>query len=588
LAQAHCGSSKHERPLRNRCRLPDQPRVQSVVQPDLQPMGLGIEAYGGLGLSDHSGKVSSRRLGISSPCPATTSDAKSIAPDATTACTVRVWREQWKQLALQAWSGESDAARDMHNLRAFTQPQVEELRVAHVTALSERKTSEQQLWNSLTLVRKRVQALGQNIQFAPKTDDVWRMVQAVERDIQIFAEQERQQSEELLVSECSLESGLHASLARFEGWCELPSASVRSREVSSRLGRSSSCSRLTDMSAPRRGGDCPVRDEPEGVATIRDQVEKIVSILEKEGGPTGGWDHEDHEEFLRVFRKLRQGRPVPADFLAEVQAALPHIAHERLVAHTNWLDTYNANQKEKRSLLERWRDLREQRGGEVVSTNMPSEDEDKELTAAEARQDRGQCARRKELEQRWRTELKQKVVDWKAERLEQHSCQEEQRRQRAEVDRKRKEKERSKGGVEKRLALEAFREQKAAEAVAIHRGCVAASRRALSCQDRRRIAARSASACQRQASMRQASTPSAHSRFDPPARPSALYAHVESRLHRETSATFSRERSILEDSEARSAVETHSKYGVVPGSFAHQGVVRTTRALPAWRGQFGA
>ncbi|CAE8679082.1 unnamed protein product, partial [Polarella glacialis] len=141
-------------------------------------------------------------------------------------------------------------------------------------------------------------------------------------------------------------------------------------------------------------------------------------------------------------------------------------------------------------------------------------------------------------------------------------------------------------------ALEAFRtQQREEEEQLAARMATAKAEQRLSEEDKTRIAERNEAMVRqkelqrrRREEQQQRSTQS----FQPPTRagPSA-YAHVHSKLQGHTEAYVDRARDFL-DSEEQQRAGAASKYGVVPGNFAHQGIVRTLRASPSWRPGFGS
>jgi len=514
--------------------------------------------------------------------------------------TVGAWREQWRQLGLQAWSAESDGRRDMQNQRALGQEQVEDLRVVLRNGDEDFKAWEQQLWSGLSQVRKRVRALGPNLQFAPARGDVQRMVQGAKHDLGVFAEQARQQYDELAKLECTLQDTLEAALVRFEGWCSQESSLRRSRDTAKKASvvRPPSCSRARGSRESLDGSLAAegkaVDKELEG---MHEQLDKLVADIAEDGGTTGGWSNDDHDAFLRVLRKFK--RRTGADFFAEIQQLLPNKSHEDLVVHVAWLTTYEERQRTKKQLVEKWRGIRA-----VSGVRSASAEPCRQRALSAAQEERREQASLRDRVRKEQIERRKLVEDWRCAReAEQRAQQEEQRQNQVQIQ-VREAQERRRQSESKRQAVAAFQERRAAEKSALRPATPggacspAAAGGPLSSEDKQRIAKRNAELLERKAAQVQQRRNSgqrgfgsdSQSSFDPPSRSrsssaSAAYQHVESRVQSHTQAYVEKSRDLREDMAA--AAGPPSKYDVMPGNFAHQGVVRTVRACPSWRGQFG-
>lgn len=520
--------------------------------------------------------------GISVSGPSSTPPAAASVSKADVPRTVNAWREQWRQLSLQSWSAESDGRREIQNPRSLSQDQLEELRSASRKADCEFKAWEQELFGGLSKVRKRVQALARNIHFAPKQGDSRRMVQGAEHDLRVFAEQARQQEDDLAALECSLQDTLEASLARFEGWCSQESPLRRPQEKSSKASRPPSCSRPSHPSAGK---------EAKEVDSMHEQLDRLEADIAADGGSTGGWSHDDHDTFLRVFRKFK--RKTGVEFIAETQQLLPHKRHEDLIAHVSWMALDDDRQLQKRQLVEKWRCMKA-----LAATRQASMEPKQELNAAAAKKEKQQRACSRERVQKGREEQRQRVTEWRRARDEEQAAQQAQEQHRQEQAKESDARERRLQADKKRQAVERMREQRAADEALACRprssatgspSSVSSAARPVAAEDRRRIAERNAALLQKRASLVQAKQAHSDSQcFEPPPRASsagAQFRHVESRLEEHTKAFVDRSRELREDSSIASVSD--SKYNAMPGNFAHQGVVRTMRRSASWRPHFG-
>jgi len=503
--------------------------------------------------------------------------------------TVNAWREQWKQLGLQAWSAESDGRRETQNPRSLSTEQLEELRSTLRSGETDFGVWEKELWAGLTKVRKRVHVLARNMHFAPHHGDVRRMVQCAEHDLRIFAEQTRQEEDELAALECSLEDTLESSLARFEGWCSQDSSLRRPPENMSKPSRPPSCSRLPQTS--KGGGPSKATQE---LDSMHEELDKLTAEITADGGSTGGWSSDDHDTFLRVFHKFK--RKTGVEFIAEVQQLLPEKQHEDLVEHVRWLLLYEDRQLQKRQFVEKWRCMRAAASAKEASAAAKQE----QLTAAAARDEKRQRASSRERVQKDLSQRKQQVAEWRNARSDEHRIQREVQQRHSEEAKERESQQRQQQQEQRRKAIAASKEQRAAEEAIMgrptpsgrgHRNSASpasAVSRPVAAEDKKRIAERNAALLQRRASLVQAKRDD-EERFEPPPRASSVSAalrNVESRLEEHTKAYIDRSREI---SEEQSTVGFNaSKYGVVPGNFAHQGLVRTMRAPASWRPNFGA
>lgn len=509
-----------------------------------------------------------------------------VVPD--TGCSVATWREVRKQLAVQAWASESDARREvqLQSQRSVGKEQAAELRACWECSESERKVWEQDLWSGLGRLRKRVAALGANMRFVTSAEDLRNMVSTTERELQLYAEQARQQFDDLTLEESGLEESLKASLTRFEGWCAQESAGLRPRSCSRTAAAATSSS-----SAPKQRAHRPSRPgvaeaaADHGMAEIRERLDQLATAIDA-GGMMGGWQADDHEAFMRLLTG-RFKRRATQEFLVEAENLLPHLSHEALVAHVKWLTDHEIHQAERRQLLERWRALKE------ANRARPASEAPARSTAKEAHLERQQYAQKRQQELSEREEQRQRVEAWRK-RKEEEQKEKEERQQRSQKAMQEKAAATRRQQEATQQELETFkrhREEAEAQLRAAAEATKAAAnaQRRLSQEDKVRIAERNqALLLQREAKLRdlQERRSSAQA-FEPPSRATGnAYCHVESRLQSHTEAFVEKSRE-LQENEAAEKAALDSKYGVVPGNFAHQGIIRTVRTSPSWRRGFG-
>lgn len=375
----------------------------------------------------------------------------------------------------------------------------------------------------------------------------------------------RQERESLAAEESSLDSAMRAALQRFEGWCA--SAPSRPRSPPSRAAaRAPSCARARSEGAGRA---------EEVAGGVKELVKALSAKVEADGGNTGGWPEDDHSLFLRAMSKFK--RRAGDGLMAELEQLLPHRMHEDLVAHVNWFQQFEHTQLEKRHLLEQWRTARAAARARSAS-QVQVLDVRAEQPPPKSRRQQQEAAEMRRLVSEWR-ESENQAMRAKEEEL-QHQRQEALEREAL---------KRQQRQEQSRRDLEAFRARRQSEQMELQRlgergASLSAEDRRLTQEDRSRIARRNSELAERRSSQVQArKAQQDRQAFAPPPRTSTAYAQVGSRLQSHTETYVDRAR----ECRAEAAEAESSKYSVVPGSFAHQAVVRTVRACPGWRQGFG-
>lgn len=502
---------------------------------------------------------------------------EALPVDHSVARTAVAWREQWQQLRLREWSAKSDGQRELQKPRLLGQARLDEVRVEVQRNDDDRQAWEKELWCELRCVRKRVSAVASNVQFAASHGDVPRMVQAVDRELRLYGEAQRQQYDELAELQLSLEESLSSMLTRFEGWCEQGSNPQQACSEAPRFCKSPI--RSHSSPAVRSGRGRTDTGDAKESAALRAQVERLDAEDAASGGATGGWPSDDHDSFMHVFQKCRR-RPGP-DFLAAAETVLPGRTHEELVSHVAWLAAHEDRQDRRRALLERWRcersaaALRAAEGGEAPS-----------LTAREAQRERAQKSKEEQRQRQELADRKQQLADWRSEREHARSSAEEERQRREREAKSRAQERRQQEAEAKRQAVGDFKQLRAHEQRRAAERASSEPRTRTSPEDRRRIAERSASLLkQRRESATQRRAASCTS-FAPPSRTSA-YQDVESRVLGHAEAHAAKLAAARREEESAGSA-SGSKYGVVAGNFAHQGLMVNVRSCPSWRPGYGA
>lgn len=453
------------------------------------------------------------------------------------------WQQSRKQLALQAWSLESDLKREMTDR---SRQETNEFRSFAKKEVDSRKAWEEELWSDLRKLRKQLATLGNNVMTA-SAEDLRKMVSNMEHKLKVQSEQSRLEFEELCAEENHLEEALEASIARFEAWEDAPAA-CRSRPSSAPVQRK----------RERREGKG--RNPPRTAEALRGRVEEITQHLANTPR-YGGWRPADHDAFLRLLLGRFRGRPT-GEFLTEAQQLLPHLAHEQLVEHSKRLLEQDALQAERQSLLQQWRQEQQR----------PAKPQSLVVEAAK------ESAQKREADMKKRQSLaekKKQVEAWQKERAEAARAEQERLRE-VEEEERRKAQRKQEALQAKKEEMERWRQEKEllrkTEASAAQANATATlsgeqllrlrarSEQLLRTRERQR-AEKLAKTCQRQ-DLKHASE---------------AYSHVPGRLESSTQQYVLRQRSRPCDEEAWSC------RGVMPGNFAHQGLVRTLRTAPAWR-----
>jgi len=442
--------------------------------------------------------------------------------------TTAEWQERDQRFTSEIWSLESDVRQEVFNPRCMTRDQLAELKDENSQNAAQRDKWEEDLYTNLSMIRKRVKSLAQNMEVAP-ADQLKHLVIDVERQFDRFKRNQRQEYDAFAITESGLFETLGSMEERFEGWVQGPSGLCPPRPQSGAQSRESSQDDRPLSARSRCSQDQELND-------IKDRLEALEMDLQHEGGNTGNWPRDDHETFVRVIRKFK-GEATPQAFerLAEM---LPHLAHEALVNHVQWYTEYENRQKLKKRLLEMWRERRS------ILSHAPVEPQLEDLPKEEQAALREQRRLFEEQDRQVRAEKKRLIAEWKQARAEE----EERAMQRNERERHEallKEAQKRDQQLKQREVVETYRQarqidEEKKKAQQMHKARTA-QRRALSCEDKQRIQKRNAELFRKKLSG--VVEARAHMQdFGPPSRNPA-YNHIQSRLYDTTESYVQKIRS---------------------------------------------
>lgn len=408
----------------------------------------------------------------------------------------------------------------------------------------------QNIFGTLGKLRKRVAALRQNSIMTEQGDHLQVLSKGLERDLEVFKAQQRQEFHNLAFSEPDLEENLLTMGRRFQAWAEEPSFLLRlgadatpSTSSRSPLRKSSDGSQAPGQdNRPASEAPSPCRGawkEDAELQKIKAEIAEVDAEVQQSGGEHGGWSSRNHELFVRIFRMFKfQATPT---CYARLEERFPGVSEAELADHVRWFARSEAMQAKRRVLLARWRERR-------MELDKEAEPEDEKNLAAQRR-------KAEEKDQRQRAEQRRKVAEWRQNRAE-----EEQRalalQQSLEQEQARQEKERFRQQQKSvKETAEAYRRQRELERQAERqaergRARSASSQRNLSQEDRQRIAQRNLELLRKKLS--QAPPPRPRQESPVPHR-SRAYDHVESRLYGQTESFVQKITSKVEESSGASA-----------------------------------
>ncbi|XP_041643364.1 coiled-coil domain-containing protein 112 [Cheilinus undulatus] len=240
----------------------------------------------------------------------------------------------------------------------------------------------------------------------------------IEISINTLKEEQRSSFEELLKEERTCRQEITAYEKKIENW----SLAVQTNRP-----------KLNTTSTVKT--KLPDRDLPP-------EVRAVEVFLQKTGGQYGGWDHYDHQAFLKVWTK-HSGQPA---YKKEAKLYLPGKTMEQIEEHEEWHQELIYLQDRKREAIQRWKAIKHQQR----QTRIQSQEEAEEAERRE-KETRSQVHLHKTEEER--RETAQRLEEWKEER---RRIEEEEERQRLaeEIQKRRRAKEERRRQLEVKLAIE--------------------------------------------------------------------------------------------------------------------------------------
>lgn len=445
--------------------------------------------------------------------------------------------EAWRREHVQLSEEESSLDNLLKNIASDTPPrplfatlltssQLTDLRQLQEEIDSNFSRWQDNIWSGLGRLRKRVAAISQN--GAAQTEHLEVLARGVERDLEVFKAQQRQEFETLALQEPNLEDTLSILSRRFDGWLaegsclpHLAASPARSNEAGGSLTPRRGYVR---SEVGKEGGSAPTgpsslhvaNDDPE-LQEIRNSLKNIAEEVEKAGGQYGGWNQYHHEVFIRIFRifKLQATESCYARLLER----FPDRNKEELAEHIAWFNDNETRQGRRRVLLAKWRRRKQELEQAGNQRNEPTAEEKELKKKAE------------EQERQLRAEQRRKVSDWRQAKAEEEERQALRRQKEAEDEARLAREQLRQQQKQLKETVEVFRHRREMDRQASQERVqrpTSARKRALSQEDRQRIAQRN---CELLKKKLQAGLPLP--RPEEPRRNSA-YDHIESRLYSQT------------------------------------------------------
>lgn len=494
---------------------------------------------------------------------------------------VEEWLGMWRELGDESDVLGNGSFDEFLKPRCMSAPQISEMKSEVSNHDNESQIWNEAMWGSLARLRQRVAVLAQNAPVC-RPRELKVLSSGLGREMESFKTQQRLQFQCLAGEEASLQASLAALERRCDAWLAEPC--WQPRALGQDGGASHRASSGSRSRAPSTGRDASgasqlerlAREDPE-IQKLRCEMEALEAEIEEAGGPTGGWTTISHEIFTRLFRTYKQ-RATPQFLAAVVQRLYDH-DEAQVLAHVAWLPDHKRRQRAKRDLLSRWRERRK-------------ELERQHAAAAADRVDPEEAKLRRQALEREHAERRRKVAEWKRLRTEEveraAAVQYCMALEQARMDR---EQQRRHVSAQKK-AVEAYRRHREAERDAASNGAVArpssagASRRAVSQEDRERIAHRNLDALRKKMQLQQQQQQSGAEQRPESRRRSSAYAHVESRLHAVTESYIqkiaSKEPSLAPEP-PRSAAELPPRFAPAPRGRGSGADRRPASAGPAGR-----
>mmetsp|Transcript_43692 Transcript_43692/g.78441 ORF Transcript_43692/g.78441 Transcript_43692/m.78441 type:complete len:630 (-) Transcript_43692:89-1978(-) len=478
-------------------------------------------------------------------------DSEDFEEELTQDLTVESWSKLLVILQTEASTHEAEQRAMLQprpaRLEAMSTAQSREVQAASEEAEHESKRWSQNVWSGLGRLRKRVVALRQNSATA-EPEHLQAVARGLERDLEVFKAQQRQDFQSMGLVEPELEDSLETMGRRFESWVAEPSFFLRpgfpDASPSAASRSPSRRSRPAESPAPPSTGETPrklqqlVKDDAE----LQELKVELESLGPEADPGSGGWSAYEHDVFVRILRSFKM--EATPQFYARLQQQFPDYSQAQLADHLRWFSENEAQQARRRYILARWRERRleiEREVGELNGQNLVEQ-------------------RRKadEKEQRARAEQRRKVAEWKQSRAEEEQraalLQQSREQEQARLE-KQKQKQQLKQLKETREAAEAYRRLREADRLQAERSRArarSASNRSLSQEDRQRIAQRNLELLHKklEAQPQPKRAPQPRSR---------AYDHVASRLYGQTESFVQKITNKVDDAGHASTAPAHAE-----------------------------
>ncbi|KAL4660866.1 coiled-coil domain-containing protein 112 [Arapaima gigas] len=178
------------------------------------------------------------------------------------------------------------------------------------------------------------------------------------------------------------------------------------------------------------------------------EVMDLEKFLLQTGGRLGGWDHIDHESFLKVWKK-HNGKP---NYREEALLYLPNKTEDEIRLHEEWYEKVLSLQEKKKEAITRWK-AEQQKKKEANQQQQVKEADMKKHESAELKE--VEHCRMKEKRQGIEAHLQA----WRKQR-EMQLAQENERRLQEQIQQKKKAKEERRRQLEVKMAVQAHIQQK--------------------------------------------------------------------------------------------------------------------------------
>lgn len=182
----------------------------------------------------------------------------------------------------------------------------------------------------------------------------------------------------------------------------------------------------------KKGGVAVRGQSSRNKGCLAPEVVEFETFVQQSGGDSGGWDREDHEEFVKIVKHCN------GDYLQAIAVCEERTVgytHAEIVAHANWHMDYLDLLVRKRNALAKWREEKEKEKSKVLATSAlldcPS--------ASEAKEERVKAGRtsaatsheqqvKKEIVLKWKQQKEEESRMKEAERMEALTRQQERKR----------------------------------------------------------------------------------------------------------------------------------------------------------------